>query len=102
MWFGKAKRQFLSNYSKVKSVAQHAYHSGRKIASYIDEGLAIAGRVHQAIRPLLDETEAGRQASRAIKSGMTQYSQAKESITQKHRRIEETAGLVRTAAPELF
>ena len=99
--YNKVKKTITSNFAKVKSLASGAYHQTKKIAGVIDQGVSVMGKVHSAISPLLQDSEIGRQASRAITSGMTEYSKAKGSVQQKHRAVEELGTTVRRAAPEL-
>ena len=102
--FGKLGKRYaghLGHFSKVKGFAMGAYRTGRQIAAAIDAGADIVSRTHQALSPLLQETDVGRKASIAVTSGMEGYDHAKSNVLNKHRKVEEAAGRVRQFAPEL-
>ena len=99
--FGKLGKRYAGHFNKAKGYAMGAYRAGRQIASAIDAGADIVSRTHQALAPLLQETDVGRKASRAVTSGMEGYDHAKSNVLSKHRKVEETAGRVRQFAPEL-
>ena len=99
MW-GKHVRRFVGQFSKVKEYGRSAYHTGRAIAEMVDHGASVVRRTHEALEPLMRDTEAGRSMSRGVKSGLGDYEHGKSKVLQKHRAVEEATSRVRTALPE--
>lgn len=99
--FGKVGRRWASQYSKAKGHLSYAYGQAKHIASSIDAGVDVARRVHESLRPALEQSQYGRQASRAITSGMEGYQHEKSKLMTRHREVEEATGRVRSFAPEL-
>ena len=67
----------------------------------VDMAVDVARRTHEALRPVIDQSHYGRQASRAINSGMEGYQHEKSKVLARHREVEEATGRVRQFAPEL-
>ena len=99
--YGKLAKRVYRGFGKAHHFARDVYGGARRVASAIDQGADLVGRVHQAVAPALAQSDMGRQASRAIKSGMEGYAHGKSSILAKHREVEETTSRVRSFAPEL-
>ena len=77
--FGKRlSRHFGSTFSKARGVVAGAYGNIRNIAQAVDRGVDIASRLHSAVQPLMNKSEYGRAASKAITSGMQDYAFAKD------------------------
>ena len=101
--FGKVTHQgFHHALRNVKHGLMSACNTSRKVMSDIDYGADLLSRVHGAVKPLTDQTDVGRRAGSAIRAGLGEYSKAKGRVGAKHHEIEDTAGRVRAAAPELF
>ena len=99
MW-QKHVRRFVGHYSKVKEFGMNAYQTGRAVAHAIDHGASVVHRTHEALAPLLQNSEVGRSASRGIKSGLGDFEHLKTKATKAHREIENASTRVRTALPE--
>ena len=99
--FGKLGRRFVSQYSKAKGHLAYAYGQARHIAQGIDNAMDVARRTHEALRPVMEQSQYGRQASRALTSGVEGYHHEKSKLLARHREVEETTGRVRQFAPEL-
>jgi hypothetical protein len=50
---------------------------------------------------VMEQSQYGRQASRALTSGVEGYHHEKSKLLARHREVEETTGRVRQFAPEL-
>jgi hypothetical protein len=99
MW-QKHVRRFVGHFSKVKEYGRSAYHTGRAVAEMVDSGASVIRRTHEALAPLMHDTDAGRAVSRGIRSGLGDYEHGKSKVLQKHRAVEEATSRVRTALPE--
>ena len=99
MW-QKHVRRFVGHFAKVKEYGRSAYHTGRAFAEMVDHGASVVRRTHEALRPLMDEHDAGKAVSRGIKSGLGNFEHAKSKVLQQHRKVEEATTRVRSALPE--
>ena len=97
---GKHVRRFVGHFNKVKDLGRSAYQAGRAVAHAIDHGASVIHRTHEALAPLLQNSEAGRSASRSIKSGLGDFAHLKTKATRAHRAVEDASTRVRTALPE--
>jgi hypothetical protein len=99
--YGKLGKRLTRGFGKAHHLAKDLYGGVRRFASAVDQGADLVGRLHSAVGPALQQTDMGRQASRAIKSGMEGYAHAKGGVMAKHREVEDMGSRVRTFAPEL-
>ena len=99
MW-QKHVRRFVGHFSKVKEYGRAAYQTGRAMAAMVDHGASVVRRTHEALEPLLRDSETGRSMSRGLKTGLGDFEHMKSKVLQKHRAVEETTNRVRTALPE--
>ena len=99
MW-QKHVRRFVGHFSKVNEYGRNAYQTGRAVAEMVDHGASVVRRTHEALEPLMRDTEAGRSMSRGVKSGLGDFEHMKSKVLQKHRAVEDASNRVRTALPE--
>ena len=97
---GKHVRKFVGHFNKVKEFGMNAYHTGRAVAHAIDHGASVVRRTHEALAPLLQNSEAGRSVSRSITSGLGDFAHLKTKATRAHREIENASNNVRSSLPE--
>ena len=99
MW-QKHVRNFVGHFSKVKESGRSAYQTGRAFAEMVDHGASVVRRTHEALEPLMRDSEAGRSMSRGLKTGLGNFEHMKSKVLEKHRAVENATNRVRTALPE--
>ena len=88
--------------SRIKSHVQGAYSTGRHWAGMLDRAVSIGKRAYDVVKPLLDQSNLGRQLGGGVAKGLMDYNRIRGDVLSGHDRSHSLLQSLKKAVPEVM
>jgi hypothetical protein len=87
--------------SRIKTHVQGAYSTGRHWAGMLDRAVSIGKRAYDVVKPLLDQSNLGRQLGGGVAKGLMDYDRIRGDVLSGFDRSHTILGSLKKALPEV-
>ena len=87
--------------SRLKGHVQGAYTTGRHWAGMLDQAVDIWRRAYNVVKPLLDQSNLGKQLSGGVAKGLMDYDRVRGDVLSGFDRSHSLLGSLKKALPEV-
>ena len=88
--------------SRIKSHVQGAYSTGRHWAGMLDRAVNMGKRAYDVVKPLLDQSNMGKQLSGGVAKGLADYDRIRGDVLSGFDKTHSLLGSLKKAVPEIM
>ena len=88
--------------SRIKTHLQGAYSTERHWAGMLDRAVSIGRRAYDVVKPLLDQSNLGRQLGGGVAKGLMDYNRIRGDVLSGHDRSHSLLQSLKKAVPEVM
>ena len=87
--------------SRLNGHAQNAYSTGRHWAGMLDRAVTMGKRAYDVVKPLLDQSNMGKQLSGGVAKGLMDYDRIRGDVLSGFDKSHSLLGSLKKALPEV-